>query len=148
MQQGLGFAFRCIVVLAATSAGLVACAQPPIEASGAKPLASEPAQSAIASTYFDAVGRQVSTVEFLSDGLGLKPSDNFVIRFVIARDGSLRDATIIESSHPSVNGTVLAAVRSAAPFPPPPSNLKGDTVAFRMTFFPARNADRKVTPKN
>ena len=62
------------------------------------------------------------------------------VRFVLASDGSVRDVTVSKGArHSDLNMAALDAVRTAAPFPRPPSNLfKGDLsleliIVFELT---------------
>jgi protein TonB len=62
------------------------------------------------------------------------------VHFILSRDGSVRDVTISKGTrHSELNTAALNAVRSAAPFPRPPSTLfKGDLaleliIVFELT---------------
>ena len=57
------------------------------------------------------------------------------VMFVIARDGTVRDARISEPSGvPSLDRSVLRAVLEASPFPPIPPSWQGDSLPATMRF--------------
>ena len=53
------------------------------------------------------------------------------VRFTIARDGRLLDISVARSSgNPGHDGRIVAAFRAAAPFPPLPAAIAGDSRTF------------------
>jgi TonB family protein len=96
------------------------------------------AQNTVRTAYLQQVVMKVSNYRF--DGAGLSPNDSVVMRFVIARNGSLLSIDVVRSSGKRIlDRDAVSAFQQANPFPPLPSELGGDAQAFVLTFFPARS---------
>lgn len=55
------------------------------------------------------------------------------VQFSIDRKGNLLEASVLESSgHPSLDEEAVAVLRRASPFPPPPVNMKGETIVLTL----------------
>jgi len=96
------------------------------------------AQNTVRTAYLQQVVFKVSAYRF--DGAGLSPNDSVVMRFVIARNGTLLSIDVVRSSGKrNLDRDAVSAFQQANPFPPLPSELGGDAQAFVLTFFPARS---------
>ena len=60
-------------------------------------------------------------------------SGSVVMRFIIARDGSLVDVGIFKSSGlPSLDASAISMIRQAAPYPPLPADIAGARQSFLL----------------
>jgi TonB family protein len=93
------------------------------------------AMNTVAESYqyrvVDQVGRYQANLS------GAEPTDNIVVRFTIARNGSLLSVAIVRSSgKPAIDRGLITAFQSVAPFPPLPPELPGDSATFTLAFGP------------
>ena len=71
------------------------------------------------------------------DLVGADANDNIVVRFTIARNGSLLSVAIVRSSgKPALDRGLITAFQAVAPYPPLPSEISGDSATFTLTFGP------------
>lgn len=58
-----------------------------------------------------------------------------VAKFQIAKDGSLKSVSVLESSSvKEADAAAIAAIKAAAPFEPLPKSFDGDTIDIQFTF--------------
>lgn len=107
-------------------------------------------------------GRQASSLELLSDtkGVDFRPYLLMVLQavrrnwlavypesarmglrgkveaeFAIAKDGSVPKLVIVQHSIPALERAAVAGIDASHPFPPFPTEFKGDKVVLKLTFF-------------
>jgi TonB family protein len=93
------------------------------------------AMNTVAESYqyrvVDQVGRYQANLS------GAEPTDNIVVRFTIARNGSLLSVAIVRSSgKPAIDRGLVTAFQTVAPFPPLPPEIPGDSATFTLAFGP------------
>ena len=91
--------------------------------------AQQGAQTRSKDAYLWQVVRKFS--QYLPDLREKNEGGTVVLRFVIARDGRLVDASIVRSSGVmALDRGMLEALRAASPYPPLPADIPGGQVAF------------------
>jgi TonB family protein len=75
------------------------------------------------SEYFRLIERRVRSAWRFPESLG-GTTQTVKIGFSLAPDGGLRDARVVSSSSGVLNGSALAAMKQASPFPPLPVKFK------------------------
>lgn len=93
------------------------------------------AMNTVAESYqyrvVDQVGRYQANLS------GAAPTDNIVVRFTIARNGSLLSVAVVQSSgKPTIDRGLITAFQTVAPFPPLPPEIPGDSATFTLAFGP------------
>ena len=93
------------------------------------------AMNTIAESYqyriVDQVGRYQANLS------GAEPTDSIVVRFSIARNGSLLSVAIVKSSgKPAIDRGLITAFQTVAPFPPLPPEIPGESATFTLAFGP------------
>jgi protein TonB len=92
-----------------------------------------PAQGAAQTRAKDAYLWQVirKFSQYLPDLRQKNEGGTVVLRFAIARDGRLMDASIVQSSGViALDRGLLEALKAASPYPPLPAEIPGGTVVF------------------
>jgi protein TonB len=84
--------------------------------------------------YFRALANQLARQRYYPQSArDRNQMGRVVMRVTIARDGQLIDARVDRSSGvPAIDAAELDTIRKAAPFPPLPFNIAGDTAVFLL----------------
>jgi protein TonB len=91
------------------------------------------ARNTIGESYANRVAYKVSQYRF--SGGGADERGVVVVRFTIGRNGSLLSVAIVRSSgKPSLDRNTIDAFQNAAPYPPIPPEIPGDSVTFTLPF--------------
>ena len=101
--------------------------------SGATSTFVNPAQDAASTRVKDAYLWQVirKFSQYLPDLRQKNEGGTVVLRFVIARDGRLMDASIVQSSGViALDRGLLESLKAASPYPPLPPEIPGNQVVF------------------
>lgn len=93
------------------------------------------AMNTIAESYQYRVVDQVG--RYQANLTGAAPTDSIVVRFTIARNGSLLSIAVVQSSgKPAIDRGLITAFQTVAPFPPLPPEIPGDSATFTLAFGP------------
>jgi TonB family protein len=93
------------------------------------------AMNTVAESYQHRVVDQVARYQVNLSGA--EPTDTIVVRFTIARSGSLLSVAVVQSSgKPAIDRGLITAFQAVSPFPPLPSEIPGDSATFTLAFGP------------
>ena len=83
-------------------------------------------------TYLNRLARHISQFRFYPQSSRSRNEEGRVrMRVTVARDGHLLDVKVDKSSgYPAIDAAELEAIRKAAPFPPLPLDIPGESVVF------------------
>jgi len=99
--------------------------------------ATDAAQTRAKNDYLWHVVRKFS--QYLPDLRQKNEGGTVVLRFVIARDGRLVDASVVKSSGViALDRGLLESLRAASPYPPLPAEISGNQVTFTQPIAAAR----------
>ncbi len=86
--------------------------------------------------WYAEVIRQRIAQQWLTNGLDARSQNSpAIVSFTVARDGSVRDVRVIQSSgNPNIDSTAARAVYQANPLPPLPPQITDSSIAAQFTF--------------
>ena len=87
-------------------------------------------------SYFSGIKRKIELVwSYPPAAVRLGEQGNLRLKFVIKRDGNLKEIKLLRSSgYPILDNEAITAIRSAAPYNPFPKNLKQESISIVANF--------------